>query len=68
MESSFLFVRFSRLLMANNLASVRFDFLDSGESDGDFEKMTLSSEIEDGFDILDYFSALPEIDRRRIFL
>jgi fermentation-respiration switch protein FrsA (DUF1100 family) len=67
-EPSFLFVRFSRLLMANNIASVRFDFLGSGESDGEFEKMTLSSEIEDGFDILDYLSARPEIDRRKIFL
>ncbi len=68
MEPSFLFVRFSRLLMANNIASVRFDFLGSGESDCDFEEMTFSSEIEDGFDILDYFSGLPEIDRQRIFL
>jgi fermentation-respiration switch protein FrsA (DUF1100 family) len=68
MEPSFIFVRLSRLLMANGVASVRFDFLGSGESDGDFEEMTLSSEIEDGFDILDYFSGLPEIDRQRIFL
>ena len=68
MEPSFIFVRFSRLLMANSIASVRFDFLGSGESDGDFEEMTLSSEIEDGFDILDYFSGRPEIDRQRIFL
>ncbi len=68
MEPSFIFVRLSRLLMANGIASVRFDFLGSGESDGDFEEMTFSSEIEDGFDILDYFSGRPEIDRQRIFL
>ncbi len=68
MEPSFIFVRLSRLLMANNIASVRFDFLGSGESDGDFEEMTLSSEIEDAFAILDYFSARPEIDRQSIFL
>lgn len=68
MEPSFLFVRFSRLLMANGIASVRFDFLGSGESDGDFEEMTFSSEIEDALDILDYFTGRPEIDRQRIFL
>ena len=68
MEPAFLFVRFSRLLMANNIASVRFDFLGSGESDGDFEDMTFSSEIEDALDILDYFTGRPEIDRKRIFL
>jgi len=68
MEPSFIFVRLSRLLMANNIASVRFDFLGSGESDGDFEEMTFSSEIEDGFDILRFFSGRPEIDRQRIFL
>jgi len=67
-EPSFIFVRLSRLLMANNIASVRFDFLGSGESDGDFEEMTFSSEIEDAFAILDYFSGRPEIDRQRIFL
>lgn len=68
MEPAFLFVRFSRLLMANNIASVRFDFLGSGESDGDFENMTFSSEIEDALDILDYFSGRPEINRQRLFL
>jgi len=68
MEPSFIFVRFSRLLMANGIASVRFDFRGSGESDGDFEEMTLSSEIEDAFAILDYFTGRPEIDRQRIFL
>jgi len=68
MEPSFLFVRFSRLLMANGIASVRFDFLGSGESDGDFEEMTLSSEIEDALDILEFFTGRPKIDRQRIFL
>lgn len=68
MEPSFIFVRFSRLLMANGIASVRFDFLGSGESDGDFEEMTFSYEIEDALDILEFFSGRPEIDRQRIFL
>ena len=67
-EPSFLFVRFSRLLMANGIASVRFDFLGSGESDGDFENMTFSSEVEDALDILEYFTGRPEIDRQSIFL
>lgn len=68
MEPSFIFVRFSRLLAEHGIASVRFDFLNSGESDGSFEKMTLSEEIEDAEDILNYFSSLEPIDEKNIFL
>jgi hypothetical protein len=46
-EARFLFVSFSRLLARHGIASARFDFLDSGESDGEFQDMTLSGEIED---------------------
>jgi pimeloyl-ACP methyl ester carboxylesterase len=67
-ESGFLFVGFSRLLAAQGIASVRFDFLGSGESDGRFEDITLSSEIEDAHGVLDFLSARRGIDRGRLFL
>jgi alpha/beta superfamily hydrolase len=55
MEAGFLFVRFSRLLSRHGIASVRFDFLGSGESDGEFQDMTLTGEIEDAGAVLDWF-------------
>ncbi len=68
MEPKFIFVRFSRLLAQHGIASVRFDFLNSGESDGSFDKMTLSGELEDAEDILSWFSSLESIDSENIFL
>ncbi len=68
MEPNFVFVRFSRLLLKSGIASVRFDFWGSGESEGEFDKMTLSGEIEDAKAILDFFKVQDFIDRRRIFL
>ncbi len=68
MEPGFMFVRFSRLLAENGIASIRFDFWGSGESGGTFDKMTLSGEIEDAGDISNYFKSRNEIDGSRIFL
>jgi pimeloyl-ACP methyl ester carboxylesterase len=68
MESNFLFVAFSRLLAEQGIASVRFDFLGSGESDGRFEDMTLSSQIEDAHRVLDFLRGRRGVDRSRLFL
>ncbi|NOY08869.1 MAG: alpha/beta fold hydrolase [Spirochaetes bacterium] len=68
MEPGFMFVRFSRLLAENGIASIRFDFRGSGESDGTFDKMTLSGEIEDAAYISNYFRSRGEIDSGRVFL
>lgn len=42
-----LFVKISRLLAREGVASLRLDFRGSGESEGDFQSMTLSGEIKD---------------------
>jgi len=68
MEPGFLFVGFSRLLAEQGIASVRFDFIGSGESDGRFEDMTLSSEIEEAHDVLDFLRTRRGVDRLRLFL
>jgi pimeloyl-ACP methyl ester carboxylesterase len=68
MEVNFLFVAFSRLLAGQGIASVRFDFLGSGESDGRFEDMTLSSQIEDAHRMLDFLRRRRGVDRSRLFL
>jgi dipeptidyl aminopeptidase/acylaminoacyl peptidase len=43
MGPEYLFVKISRFLAANNIASVRFDFTGSGESDGEFCDMSLDT-------------------------
>lgn len=53
-------------LRDENVASVRFDFNGHGESDGEFENMTVPNEIEDGKAILDYVRTDPHV--RNIFL
>lgn len=53
-------------LRDENVASVRFDFNGHGESDGNFEDMTVSNEIADGNAILNYVRTDPHV--RNIFL
>ena len=68
MESSFLFVELSRRLEAAGVASLRFDFHGSGESDGDFSEMTVTSERADAMAAIDFFKAHGEIDPDRVGL
>ena len=66
MEPHFIFVKLSRMLEANGIASVRFDFAGSGESDGDFVNMTISKELLDAKNILDYAKSLDFVDKSSI--
>jgi pimeloyl-ACP methyl ester carboxylesterase len=68
MEARFLFVSFSRLLARQGIASARFDFLGSGESDGEFQDVTLSGEIADAQAVLDWLGRVRGVDRRRLLL
>lgn len=68
MEPHFIFVKLSRILEANGIASVRFDFSGSGESDGEFVKMTLSGELEEARAILDYARSLEFVDKDNVGL
>lgn len=66
MEPHFIFVKLSRMLEARGIASVRFDFGGSGESDGDFKDMTISNELEDAKSILNYVKTLDFVDKNNI--
>lgn len=66
MESHFIFVKLSRMLEAKGIASVRFDFGGSGESDGDFRDVTISKELEDANAILDYVRMQDYVDNDKI--
>lgn len=65
MEPHFIFVKLSRALEKKGIASVRFDFAGSGESDGEFIDMTISGEISDALDILNYARSLEFVDNAR---
>jgi len=58
----------SRYLADRGVASLRFDFRGSGESEGDFSEMTVSREVEDAVAGFEYFKDLPEIDPERTML
>jgi uncharacterized protein len=67
-ESHRMYVKLSRALEALGIASFRYDFSGSGESDGDFEEMTLSSELGEAHAILGQVQADKRIDPERISL
>lgn len=53
-ENGFLFKQIASSLASIGVASLRFDFMGSGDSDGDYVDMTFLGEVEDAKDIIDY--------------
>ena len=49
-------------LVAHGIASIRFDFNGHGESEGDFQDMTVPNEIEDAKHVIAYVSDLRYVD------
>lgn len=68
MESHWLFVKCSRALAEVGVASLRFDFYGSGESEGSFDEVTLQSEISDAQGAVDFFRRQKGIDPDRLGL
>ena len=58
----------SRHLTRLGIASARFDFRGSGDSEGDFSEMTVAREVEDTVAAFRYLQDLPEIDPERTML
>lgn len=67
-ESHRLFVHTARRLAAEGFAVLRFDFLGSGDSEGQFEEMTIRGEVEDALSALSFVRQQPRIDPARIAL
>jgi len=67
-ESHWIFVKCARALANLGIASLRFDFYGSGESDGDFREVTLSGEIADGRAAVAVLRDQPGIDPERVAL
>ena len=53
-ENGFLFKQIASRISELGVASLRFDFMGSGDSDGDYVDMTFLGEVEDAKDIIDY--------------
>lgn len=68
MEAHWIFVKCSRALVQAGIASLRFDFYGSGESDGEFREASLSREIADGRAAVAFVRAQTEIDPARVGL
>lgn len=63
-----MFLKISRALEDRQIASFRLDFSGSGESDGNFEDMTLSTEVAEAHTIFDHVKEDPRIDAEQISL
>ena len=68
MESHWMFVKCSRALAQAGVASLRFDFYGSGESDGEFREMSLRGEIADGRAAVAFLRGQTGIDPERVGL
>ena len=66
MESGFMFVQLARQIAQRGLAAVTFDFRHSGESDGSFDQMLVSGEIDDALHVTRWLGAQPFVDRSRL--
>ena len=68
MEAGFMFVHLARALCAQGIAAVTFDFMHSGESDGSFEQMLVTGEVQDALRVTDWVQRQPFVDRSRMGL
>jgi dipeptidyl aminopeptidase/acylaminoacyl peptidase len=67
-ESHRLFVKTARVLAASEMCVLRFDFVGSGNSDGDFENATIESEIDDALTAISWLGTQAGVDRTRLAL
>jgi len=58
--------RAARAFANKGLASLRIDFMGSGDSEGDYADTTLQVQLADALAALDYLAARPDVDARKI--
>lgn len=67
-EAHRLFVKAARELVRFDMAAFRFDFRGSGESEGDFSDITITSELEDLHAAVQFVSSFECVDANRLAL
>jgi len=65
-EAHRLFVHVARAICNAGFIVLRFDFRGSGDSDGEFEDMTVPGEVSDSARALDFLSSLDIVDQKKI--
>ncbi|WP_100065804.1 alpha/beta hydrolase family protein [Miniphocaeibacter massiliensis] len=68
MGRNFFFVKMSKYFTKKGFTTFRFDLNGTGESDGEFENMTLTSEIHDMDCIVDYVKKDKHVNTESIFI
>ncbi|MDZ7262441.1 MAG: alpha/beta fold hydrolase [candidate division KSB1 bacterium] len=67
-ETHFMFTRLARTLCQNGFVVLRFDFAGSGDSQGEFQDMTIMTELADARAALKFLRERPEVEGERIGL
>ncbi|MFC1651231.1 alpha/beta hydrolase family protein [Candidatus Latescibacterota bacterium] len=65
-EAHWIFVELARALADSGIMVLRFDFRHSGDSEGNFEEMTLSGEISDALKSVDFLISVCSADETKI--
>lgn len=61
-----IYVQLAQQLARVGIATLRFDFRGSGESEGEFSEMTIDTEVSDALKGLEWLRKQPHIDAKRI--
>jgi len=67
-ETHRMFVKLARQLVAEGIGVLRFDFRGSGDSDGEFEQMTIRSQIADAQEAVRFLARHKRINSKRLAL
>lgn len=67
-ETHRMFVKVARTLAQHGIASLRFDYRGSGDSAGEFEDMTIRSEVADALEAITFLARHKRINSRRLAL
>lgn len=63
-----MFVKLARALAQHGIATLRFDYRGSGDSAGEFEDMTIRSEVADALEAIKFLARHKQINSRRLAL
>lgn len=63
-----MFVKFARRMAKRGIGILRIDLIGSGDSEGDFEDMTVSGEISQTLFVIDWLRGQPELNASKVGL